>query len=223
MGVVLLIKIFDDNRIELLDNHKRITSTLKSQTTLRQCIKNRLNIPKKELSLLMSHLLTHESILDDHPLIQGYINKPFLSTDQQEEITELVEDQVNNSYVSNYDYDVYKKKADTQDQVINLLQKQLNQVTDKLDKLERESKNQNIQSRFSNTDNSITGLQRDIISLKSENRLLLDKITRNPSLRPIPELDSISSESVPDNESINSRMIKITTRLDRIDRYLFND
>ena len=230
MGVVLLIKILPDNRIELLDTHKKLTSTLKSQTTLRQAIKNRLNIPKKELSSIMSHLLTHENVTDDHPYIQGYINKPFLSTDHQAEITDLVNDQVNTSYVSNYDYDIYKKKADSQDQVIDLLQKQLNQVTDKLEQLERESKQHDIVSRFSNHENnydkSITDLRRDIVHLKTENKLLMDKMDSNPSLCPIPEIDSISSDEQsvkPDNESINSKMIKINTRLDRIDRYLFND
>jgi len=190
MGVVLLIKILEDNRIELLDNHKRLTNTYKSQTSLRQAIKNRLNIPKNELSLLMTTLLSNQCVLDDNPVIQSYINKTFLSNDHQEEIADLVVDQANNSYVSNYDYDIYKKKTDNQDQVISLLQQQLNHVTEKLDKLERESKNQDIVSRFSNHehnyDRSITGLQRDISSLRSENKLLMDKLNSNPSLRPIP-------------------------------------
>ena len=78
MGVVLLIKILEDNRIELLDNHKRLTNTYKSQTSLRQAIKNRLNIPKNELSLLMTTLLSNQCVLDDNPVIQSYINKTFL-------------------------------------------------------------------------------------------------------------------------------------------------
>jgi len=230
MVVVFLIKILTDNRIELLDTHKKLTSTFKSQTTLRQAIKNRLNIPKKELSSLMNHLLTHENVTDDHPYIQGYINKPFLSTDHQEEIADLVNDQVNTSYVSNYDYDIYKKKTDTQDKVIDLLKKQLNDVVDKLDRLEKNNNNHDIVSRLSKYENDNSDLQRDMSSLRSENKLLMDKINSNPSLCPIPEIESISSDeqsiNIPitnDTESINSKMIKINTRLDRIDRYLFHD
>jgi len=235
MAVIFLIKILDDNRIFLIDNHKKCTNTYKNQSCLRQAIKNRINVNKVELSSIMSQLLTSENILDDNPLIQSYINNKFISEKHTDEIVDLVEDQANNSYVSNYDYDIYKKKADTQDTIIKLLQDQLNHVNAKIDKLEQTSRNQDFSSRFSNyennTENSITDLKRDIVSLRSENRLLMDKLNSNPTLKPIPEIDSISTESIqsiktpvtPDNESINSRMIKITTRLNRIDKYLFND
>jgi len=217
MAVIFLIKILHDNRIELVDNHKKLTNTYKNQTCLRQALKNRLNTSKPNLATIMSQLLENQHILDDNPVIQSYINRDFLSTEQKEEITDLVVDQANNSYVSNYDYDIYKKKTDNQDQVISLLKKQLNDVVDKLDKLEMESKSQDIVSRLSKYENVNSDLQRDIVSLKSENRLLMDKINTTPSLCPIPEIDSVSYESIP--ESIHM----INHRLDRIEMYLFND
>jgi len=217
MAVIFLIKILHDNRIELVDNHKKLTNTYKNQTCLRQALKNRLNTSKPNLATIMSQLLENQHILDDNPVIQSYINRDFLSTEQKEEITDLVVDQANNSYVSNYDYDIYKKKTDNQDQVISLLKKQLNDVVDKLDKLEMERKSQDIVSRLSKYENVNSDLQRDIVSLKSENRLLMDKINTTPSLCPIPEIDSVSYESIP--ESIHM----INHRLDRIEMYLFND
>jgi len=221
MAVIFLIKILHDNRIELVDNHKKMTNTYKNQTCLRQALKNRLNTSKPNLATIMSQLLENQHILDDSPLIQSYINRDFLSTEQKEEITDLVVDQANNSYVSNYDYDIYRKRSDTQDQVISLLQQQLNNVTEKLDKLEKESKSQDIVSRLSRFENDNSDLQRDMSSLRLENKLLMDKINSKPSLCPIPEIDSVSYESIP--ESIPESIHMIKHRLDRIETYLFNE
>lgn len=247
MGLVFLIKILADNRIDLVDNHKHLTSTYKNQTCLRQALRNRTGLSGADLANVMTILLKNGNIMDDNPLIQGYINGKLLPVEKQAEITNLIEDQANSSFVSNYDYEIYKKKADTQDHVIKLLQDQLDRVTKKLEKLEEHSQDQTILSRISNyqnnTDHSITDLKREITSLRSENRLLTDKINKstplsvinedeptNPPPDPTPDpnpnpetISSATSSTTSSNDSINTRITIINNRLDRIETYLFSD
>ncbi len=251
MGVVFLIKILPDNRIDLVDNHKHLTSTYKNQTCLRQALRNRTGLSGADLANVMTLLLQNGSITDENPLIQSYINGKMLPADKQAEITNLIEDQANSSFVSNYDYEIYKKKADTQDHVIKLLQDQLDQVTLKLEKLEEKTEDQTILSRISNyqnnADHSITDLKREITSLRSENQFLIEKINKsaplpvineegptNPPPDPTPDptpdpktnndtISTATSSTSSSNDSINTRITVINNRLDRIETYLFSD
>ena len=230
MGLILLINILPDNRIDLTDNHRKLTNTYKNQSCLRQALKNRLGLKGLAMTNLMGQLLTNGSILDDNPLIFDYTQSNFISDDKQTEILDIIEDHHNPSYVSNYEYACYKKKTDNQDTIIELLQSQLDQLSNKLEILEkRDDESQSrIVKQHEFHDESISNLRNDITSLRSQNKVLMDKVRRN--LKPIPEepsnqgsLSSQGSQTTLSNNSIITRVTLLTSRLDKIEQYLFRE